>query len=124
MTREVWRPLPGFQGYDVSSRGWISDPNGQLVDVWDGRRGELKTVIKLDDISFRGPVWKLVMYTFVEGDYRDVTVDYKDGDSYNVALNNLIFMVYSPKFDDTVRLNPVLEGPNKLRLDRRRYVRK
>lgn len=122
MSREIWKPLPGFQGYQVSSRGWVVGPDGELVEPWSGRGGELKIAIKLNEISFRGPVWKLVMYAFVEGDYRDVTVDYKDGDSYNLALDNLIFQVYNPRFDQKVSLKPY-EWGDKLKLDRRYYSR-
>jgi len=124
MSREIWHPLPGFQGYSVSSRGWVTDPSGELVQPWDKGKGILWIAIKSEETSYRGPVWKLIMYAFFEGDYRDVTVDYKDGDSYNLALENLLFSVYIRNVKAECWLKPVAAGNNYWRFDRRRYEKK
>lgn len=124
MTREVWRGLPGFPGYHVSNRGWVTDDHGELVDTWDSGKGVLLIKLKKDEMSYRGPVWKLVMSSFCTGNLDGLKVDYIDGDSYNVALDNLSFWFYSVRFQQNCTLTPTFKNDRACTLDRRRFVKR
>lgn len=61
------------------------------------------------------------MYAFCKGKYQDLQVDYIDGDSYNLALENLDFWFVHPRVGRECTLTKRFENGRWCTLDRRRF---
>ncbi|TPV94108.1 MAG: hypothetical protein B7733_16985 [Myxococcales bacterium FL481] len=94
MYREVWKPIPGYVGYDVSNRGRVRSRclpgRPRILRPWVTRR-YLKIGLFRDGRRHRLRVHRLVAITFF-GPARGREVDHVDGNRLNNRLENLEYV--------------------------------
>lgn len=87
---EIWKPIPGFESYQVSNtgqvqglRGWILSPN-----IQDGYKS---VTLSLNGQTYKYSIHRLVAAAFLDLDLEDVKsiVNHKDGNPSNNFLDNL-----------------------------------
>lgn len=98
---EQWKPVPNYeQFYEVSTLGRVkivktdnhilmkpSQPNGQKPRLKLSRNGKAETVTVAD----------LVAKAFIPNPFGFERIDYKDGDKYNLHVDNLIWGIKTDK---------------------------
>lgn len=104
--REMWRDIPGFEGYQVSNTGKIRTHNKTTYTKRHGIRTWKDRILKFKGetykTGYRVDLWKngkpqtmlvarLVAFTFYNKDINnhELTVDHIDGNRFNNNLNNL-----------------------------------
>lgn len=99
MTKEIWKPIPGYDGYEASSLGRV-----RSVDRYDKRgvllkgrvlkptrdRGYSRVNLSVKGKRFEKKVHRLVMLTF-RGESL-LPVDHRDGNKDNNCLSNLEYV--------------------------------
>ena len=107
MSAEEWRPVVGFDGYEVSDQGRVRSWKWKQVRVLTGRRhGRCGHV----DVHISGPggksrpfVHRLVMEAFVGPKPPGLETRHLDGDPTNNRLSNLRYGTVSENQLDSVR---------------------
>jgi hypothetical protein len=107
VAREVWRAIPGYDGYEVSSLGRVRSIDREVVQVspWGGmirRRlrgkilatgchpdGHLLVNLSVGNVPASKSVHNLVLLTFVGKRPRGLEACHNDGDPENNRLSNL-----------------------------------
>lgn len=83
---ELWRPIPGFSNYEVSSLGRVRNINGYILKPWNGygKNGRYYKKVGLYSNGKRVAMFihRLVFFSFYE-------IDHKDRDRSNNTLANL-----------------------------------
>lgn len=119
---EVWRPIPGYDGYEASNQGRIRsvprivrclDAHGRIE--WRTYSGKILSPsttsvgyphvqIGKGNYDYSGEdVHKLVMLAFVGSRPPDHEIAHYDGDRRNVHLSNLRYATYQQNYEDQVR---------------------
>lgn len=89
---EIWRTIPGFSGFGVSSEGRVVDySTNQIVNSVKNRSSkELWVSFTQNERSYRGPIWRLLLAGFYDiHDLRDIFPIYRDENPSNLDLYNL-----------------------------------
>lgn len=89
---EYWLPCYHFPLYKISSFGRIIDTvmDEEVTPTYFNR--EIRVILKYGPDEFRGAVWQMMYATFWQSGWGiDVTVAYRDGDSKNLSIFNLLF---------------------------------
>lgn len=87
---DIWKSIPGFESYHISStgqvrglRGWILSPN-----IQDGYKS---VTLSLNGEAFKYSVHRLMATTFLDLELADTKtiVNHKDGNPGNNSIDNL-----------------------------------
>lgn len=109
---EVWRPIPGFGGYEVSSAGRVRSVKhstssfvGRLLTPWIEQNGYLRVSLCVGGKPVKMWIHRLVALAF-QGfqPSSDHEVAHWDGDKTNNSAINLRWATRSENSGDTVRL--------------------
>lgn len=88
---EVWKPIVGFDGYEVSSQGRVRSPQKVLKPCSDGR-GYRKVFLYAKGVRQGARVHHLVARAFIGERENDLVVNHKDGVKTNNAVSNLEYV--------------------------------
>lgn len=83
--RQLWRPVPGFPGYEASSTGQIKTPFGKIAVQTPTAKGYLR-------VNVRGKmtyVHRLVGLAFCPNPEKKSDINHKDGRIQNNGYKNL-----------------------------------
>jgi hypothetical protein len=92
LTTENWRPIPGFENYQVSDLGRVRNAHGLIRKVTCcPLKRYLRIVISKNCANYNRYVHRLVMLAFVGPCPDGMQVAHLDGDPTNCALSNLTY---------------------------------
>ena len=121
MTSEIWKPIPGFDGYEVSDQGrvrsfhkrdrgdvagpvWIiSDEPQRILSPGSCKRGYQTVGLRMDGKTHPRKIHALVMLAFIGEIPHGLEVCHNDGDPRNNRLSNLRYDTSSANAADMVR---------------------
>ena len=90
---EMWVPIPGFPGYEVSDWGGVRSVKygDQRIRklIFAKRGGYPQLALRADGVSYLRKVHSLVMLAFVGPRPDDLEIRHLDGDVRNARLSNL-----------------------------------
>lgn len=108
MSQEQWKPVKGFDGYEVSNLGRIRSKtrkvahrnstrtyHGKVLSQRMGGSGYLFVTLSKEGEQFSRYVHRLVAYAFVDGHFDGAQVNHKDGDKTNNKASNLEWVTQS-----------------------------
>lgn len=90
---EIWKPVRGYPGVEVSDHGRVRS-SGEILPTRRNKEGEPEIRFSYFEQTWQGPVWRLVLLTFYDintRDWRTVHVDYIDGRPAHCNVYNLRF---------------------------------
>ena len=85
-SNELWKPVKGYEGYEVSNKGRVRNKSGRILKEMDNGRG-YKTVVLTK--QKRLYVHRLVAENFIENSSQYKEVNHKDGVKNNNDVANL-----------------------------------
>ncbi len=89
---EYWMRCHHFPNYKISSLGRIQDTEFDEMVTLANVRSEPRANLKYGPDEFKGFVWQMMYATFWRAGWGiDVTISYRDGDSKNTSIFNLLF---------------------------------
>ena len=104
---EVWKPLPGVLGVEVSTFGrvqtldrtvprksWTYHVKGRILKQFDNGHGYLYVGVPIDGKQTKKLVHRLVAQTFISNPDSLPEVNHKDNDRANNHVNNLEFCTH------------------------------
>lgn len=114
MTDERWRPIPGFDGYEVSDLGRVRsyqrDPAGRLLRSHPlPHTGHITVKLYRDNVAVSSRVHMLVMRAFVGPAPEGLEVCHNNGVPSDNRLSNLRYDTASAN-----RLDAVLHGTHNM----------
>ena len=98
---EVWKPIVGFPGYEVSDAGRIKsfrrNIQGKILKpyITGPRKNYLEVMLGRDGCLVRRKVHRLVLETFVGPCPTNYEAGHMDGNSMNNHVNNLAWITPS-----------------------------
>ncbi|WP_165614793.1 NUMOD4 motif-containing HNH endonuclease [Mycobacteroides chelonae] len=108
MTDEEWRPIEGFDGYEVSDQGRVRSSKHTCTRVRKPSRstnGYLRLSLSSNNIRKYVTVHRLVAEAFVPGKADGLIVCHNDGDKMNNRASNLRWDTPSSNNIDASRVN-------------------
>lgn len=117
MTNEIWRPIPGFPGYEVSDHGqvrsffkcfgisgWnISDTPRRILKPRADGHGYRQVNLRKNRKTYRVRIGNLVALAFIGPKPRNLEVCHNDGDASNDHLDNLRYDTHKANIEDAVK---------------------
>jgi hypothetical protein len=107
MTKEEWRPVEGFPGYEVSNLGRVvSEKRGERREIRGGLAGSgyrKVALISPDGHRYGKKVHLLVAEAFIGPRPEGLIARHLDGDKLHNAADNLCWDTYSENGLDQVR---------------------
>jgi len=106
---EIWKPIPGFPGYEASSLGQIKSyrrcKKGRILKPRVNSRGYLQIIIQCDLEDITRLIHTLIALTFI-GPRPTVrhTIDHKDGNKLNNLPDNLEYVPHSENLKRAFKL--------------------
>ncbi|WJJ55730.1 HNH endonuclease [Mycobacterium phage prophiT46-3] len=108
MADEEWRPIEGFDGYEVSDHGRVRSSKHSRLRVrklTQSTNGYLRLSLSSNNIKRHVTVHRLVAEAFVPGRADGLVVCHNDGDKTNNRASNLRWDTPSSNNIDASRLN-------------------
>ncbi|SHJ57885.1 NUMOD4 motif-containing protein [Nocardiopsis flavescens] len=104
---EVWKPVVGFPGYEVSDRGRVRsfkrDPEGELLKLHPGGRGYLQLVLRRDGRSHSRLVHRVVLEAFAGPCPPGQETRHLNGDRFDNRRANLAWGTPAENRADAIR---------------------
>lgn len=120
---EIWKPIPGFDGYGVSNLGRVKSVrkfnNPHFLKPFVSEKGHLRVILRANNRSYFKGIHQLVMLAFVGPCPEGELVCHKDSDPSNNKLNNLRYDTHRGNMQDRVKRRETLtpEQVNSIRED-------
>jgi len=92
VSKEVWKPIVGFEDYSISNKGSIKTPKGKIMNPCVGSSGYLNTTLRKDGKSFSVRVHQLVASHFLNYCDSLCVVNHIDGNKLNNCVENLEYV--------------------------------
>jgi len=115
MSKEIWKPIPDFPGYEVSNLGGvrsyrmmgpvprISDTVQRVLSPHTAKKdGRQHLILYKDGEGYTRPVHRLVLEAFVGPRPGELEVCHNDGDMSNNRLDNLRYDTHLENMSDRV----------------------
>src|SRR5512139_2131601 len=130
MDEEIWKPIPGYEGYySASNLGRIRSENRNVRHYAGGVRrfksrirkahigtwGYMIVCLSKENIDIKFSVHRLVLMSFTGGDRKGLDVRHLDGDRTNNRLENLAWGTRTDNMQDCIvhgRTNKGSKNPN------------
>ena len=144
MSREIWKPIPGYTNYKVSNLGRVKSIyrascknqffEGRILTPIRNNGGYLKVNLSKDGVRKEGKIHRLVLSAFVGECPEGMVVNHIDEDKTNNCLSNLEYV--TPKENSNhgtcrERLSAILTGRKRseesrmrIKMAKRRYSAK
>lgn len=115
---EIWKPCPGYPGYEVSDLGNVRSPKQILVSVV-GSHGYLQTQLRRGNVR---TVHSLVLEAHVGPCPQGMESRHLDGNKLNCRLDNLCWGTPKQNGKDKIRHGTARSGAQKSAATRERVV--
>lgn len=101
---EIWKPIAGVSGYEVSTHGrvrsldrFVKTPkdkgtvfkHGKIISTYPDKDGYRMVILRVNGQKLRKKVHRLVAENFITNDENKPTVNHKDGKKENNSVENL-----------------------------------
>ena len=89
--QEMWKPIPGWTSYEVSDHGQVRNIyTGKTIKQFQSQSGSFAVTLSKHGNTQTMYVARLMMQAFHPvADFSSRQVRYKDGDRFNLSLDNL-----------------------------------
>ena len=115
MVDEIWKPIPGFLGYEVSNKGqirsyrkrtgfgkWIIDQMPQCILKPSPARRYLGITLRLNGKTYRKGIAELVLLAFIGPRPKGLEICHNDGNPCNNHLSNLRYDTHVANMNDAI----------------------
>jgi len=92
---EVWKKVPGYEDYEVSSLGNVTGLFGRLLKPWDNCRGYNAIWVCSKNGKKKYTVHKLVAMAFLDNPENKPTIDHLNRDKKDNRVENLRWATHS-----------------------------
>jgi hypothetical protein len=87
--QEIWKPISGYEKYQVSNLGRVIGSSGKMLKQWIGTTGYWEIALCKNAVKKTQSVHVLVAQAFVPGLQVGYEVDHLDGNRLNACASNL-----------------------------------
>jgi hypothetical protein len=110
-TQEIWKPIPEFENYEVSSLGCVRNrKTGRLLKFHINKKGYSQVVVSQNCNLRLFRVHRAVAAAFIGPCPKDLQVNHIDGDKANNRPENLEYVTDKQNKEHSVRLGLVGRG--------------
>ena len=118
MSDLFWTSVPNFPSYEISSTGVLMRRGEGDIRPSTYENGDLRWEMEEYEWKFRGPCWRVMLWSFYLGGENGMEPIFLDGDRTNHGLDNLEFTEIDRKSGDYRVVRWVQQGRYR-RFDRR-----
>lgn len=127
MNREIWKQIPGYEAYEVSTLGRIRKA-GLILKQHKNHRGYWNIHLWSDGVSRQFRTHRLVLTVFVRSPHDDEQGGHLDGNKDNNSLSNLDWITAKENSAQRVQHGTQVAHEShpsaKLTVDQVRHIRK
>ena len=102
---EVWKDVPDYPGYKVSSLGQIfSNKLKRIINTRLSKIGYVRCNLQKDTIRYTQLVHRIVGITFIPNPENKATINHIDGNKTNNNISNLEWNSYKENYDHSAKI--------------------